>query len=91
MRKVRQSKLIAALCSMRVAPLQLHIGHGEEHHPKTALIRIDVPSKRGTCYEKGLVFATEHQSPLLRNFLELVRENMGESLAGDEPWSEKKG
>lgn len=59
--------------------------------PKTALIRIDVPSKRGTCYEKGLVFATEHQSPLLRNFLELVRENMGENPAGDDPWGEKKG
>lgn len=44
--------------------------------PKTALLRIDVPPKRGTCYEKGLVFTAGNQSPLLRDFLELVKERM---------------
>lgn len=44
--------------------------------PKTALLKIDVPPKQGTCYEKGLVFAAENQSPLLKHFLELVQENI---------------
>ena len=44
--------------------------------PKTALVRIDVPQKRGTCYEKGLVFTSNNSSPLLKHFLELVSENL---------------
>lgn len=44
--------------------------------PKTSLIRIDVPPKPGTSYEKGLVFAAGNQSPLLKHFLELVAENI---------------
>ena len=44
--------------------------------PKTALLRIDVPVGMGTSYEKGLVFTSDNRSPLLKHFLELVRENM---------------
>lgn len=44
--------------------------------PKTALLKIDVPPKQGTCYEKGLVFASGSQSPLLKHFLELVQKNI---------------
>ena len=43
--------------------------------PKTALLKIDVPPKKGTCYEKGLVFTSGNQSPLLKHFLELVQNN----------------
>ena len=44
--------------------------------PKTALRKIDVEPKLGTSYEKGLVYPANSKSPLLRHFLELVRENM---------------
>ncbi len=44
--------------------------------PKTALLKIDVEPGLGTSYEKGLVFVANNQSPLLKHFLELVRENM---------------
>ena len=43
--------------------------------PKTALIRIDVPPKVGTSYEKGLIYAAGNTSPLLQEFLALVQEN----------------
>ena len=43
--------------------------------PKTALLRIDVPPRKGTCYEKGLVYAAGNTSPLLADFLSLVQEN----------------
>lgn len=43
--------------------------------PKTALVKIDVPPKNGTCYEKGLVYATNNYSPLLQEFIALVRES----------------
>lgn len=49
--------------------------------PKTSLLKIDVPPKRGTSYEKGLIFAAANQSPLLRNFLELVQENMDKTAS----------
>lgn len=43
--------------------------------PKTALVRINVPPKMGTCYEKGLIYAAGNTSPLLQDFLSLVQEN----------------
>ncbi len=44
--------------------------------PKTALMKIDVPPKLGTSYEKGLVFSAHNDSPELKRFLELVQENL---------------
>ena len=44
--------------------------------PKTALLKIDVPPKQGTCYEKGLVFAAGNRSHLLEEFLAAVQNNM---------------
>ena len=51
--------------------------------PKTALLKIDVPPKQGTCYEKGLVFAAGNQSPLLAEFLAAVQSNMDSFPSGD--------
>lgn len=44
--------------------------------PKTALVKIDVPPKLGTSYEKGLVFSAHNDSLELKRFLELVQENL---------------
>lgn len=44
--------------------------------PKTALVKIDVPPKLGTSYEKGLVFSAHNDSLELKHFLELVQENL---------------
>ena len=43
--------------------------------PKTALLRINVPPKLGTSYEKGLIYAAGNTSPLLQDFITLVQEN----------------
>lgn len=51
--------------------------------PKTALIKIDVPPKKGTCYEKGLIYAADNHSSLLKDFLALVGECAQRFSTGD--------
>ncbi len=51
--------------------------------PKTALIKIDVPPKQGTCYEKGLIYTADNHSPLLKDFISLVKECAQRFATGD--------